>query len=210
MRKMQWLSSRCVRTMGILGDPVGPLRLPEPIAGGPDRSRPTSSGTGDRIGFPSLCQGVGPPGPQRGVRDRGPGGDPEPTGQAPGACPAGVPALLHSGLWTRQELDRVVTVGLAEEMIGKVGRVMRFRGPVPGTFHRRGEPLVSLESEKWVGHFPNPLDGTVLEVNEHWYREPWALNSCPWTEAWFYRLLPASSVGGRPPDPRPERGPGAP
>ncbi len=143
--------------------------------------------------------------PSRGARNQGPGGspfpgttkprhrreDPKPTAVA-GQPPDPVP--LPGGLWICQEPGHRVTVGLTQELQSQVGRVTRFRGPVPGTFHRQGEPLVSLESEKWVGHQPNPLDGTVVEVHEAWYHDPSALGSCPWKEAWFYRLLPQTSA----------------
>jgi glycine cleavage system H lipoate-binding protein len=97
-------------------------------------------------------------------------------------------------------------VGLTKEVRAQVGRVTRFRGPSPGTFHRQGEPLISLESEKWVGHFSNPLDGTVTEVNEAWYRDPSALGACPLEDAWFYRLLPKAPLVGTASRPRAEGG----
>ncbi len=138
---------------------------------------------------------------------RGPGAGKEgpalPTAQGKPSDPLPMPG----GLWMCREPGQTVTVGLTQEFQAQVGRVTRFRGPTPGSFHRQGESLVSLESEKWVGHFSNPIDGTVLEVNEAWYRDPSALGSCPWREAWLYRLLPLESSTARSGGPLSEGGP---
>ena len=134
-------------------------------------------------------------------------GNARPSGTAGGSSD---PLPLPGGLWMRHEPGQTVTVGLTQEFQARVGRVTRFRGPLPGTFHRQGEPLVSLESEKWVGHFSNPLDGTIVEVNDAWYRDPSSLSSCPWVEAWFYRLLPAGPSTGPPSDRVPGRDPPGP
>ena len=105
------------------------------------------------------------------------------------ACP------VPQGLWARRESDHSFTVGLREETRQKVGRITAFRGPVPGSSYRSGDPVVSIESDKWVGHFPLPMDGIVVAVNESLYQDPSPINRDPQGSGWLFRYRPSGTHG---------------
>lgn len=104
--------------------------------------------------------------------------------------PSGVPCLLDVDLWARREPDGSVTIGITDRAQLRAGPVVHWRGPAVGTFHRKGEAVVSLESEKWVGHLPMPLDGTIVATNEALYGDPTTINRDPYGRGWFYRIHP--------------------
>ena len=93
-------------------------------------------------------------------------------------------------LWGRRESDGSVTIGMTDVGQRRTGPVVHWRGPTVGTVHRKGEPVVSLESEKWVGHLAMPFDGTIVATNEALYGDPSAINRDPFGHGWLYRARP--------------------
>ena len=110
----------------------------------------------------------------------------------------GASCSLDVDLWVRREPDGSVTVGMTDRGQRRAGRVVHWRGPAIGTVHRKGEAVVSLESEKWVGHLAMPLDGTIVGTNEALYGDPSAINHDPYGRGWFYRIRPDGFDGSEP------------
>ena len=103
---------------------------------------------------------------------------------------SGVSCLLDVDLWGRREADGAITVGMTDVGQRRTGPVVHWRGPTVGTVLRKGEPVVSLESEKWVGHLAMPFDGTIVAANGALYGDPSAINRDPYGQGWFYRARP--------------------
>lgn len=107
-----------------------------------------------------------------------------------GASHSGTGAACRLGrdLWVRREEDGSYTVGLTSEAQARAGRIVHWRGPQVGTTYREGEPAVSIESEKWVGHLGVPASGMIVATNEGLYEDPAAINRDPYGGGWLYRL----------------------
>ncbi len=121
-----------------------------------------------------------------------------PTRAPPGA---GVCAI-GADLWFRSDADGTVVVGLTDAAQRRAGTLAHYRGPLPGRSYRAGEPALSLESEKWVGHLGLPVDGTVVATNPEVEEEPGLINRDPYGAGWLYRMrprVPADLEAGRGP-----------
>jgi glycine cleavage system H protein len=103
--------------------------------------------------------------------------------QAP-ACPIG------PDLWCRRDGVGSFVIGLSRQAQERAGSIAHYRGPSVGRRYARGEAAVSLESEKWVGHLPLPVPGTVIETNGSLERDPGPINRDPYGAGWLYRMRP--------------------
>ncbi len=68
-------------------------------------------------------------------------------------------------------------------------RIVFVRPKPPGSHVKKGDPLVMIESVKWVGVLPSPLTGTVAGVNQEVMRKPLLVNQKPY-ESWIVKLKP--------------------
>ncbi len=93
-------------------------------------------------------------------------------------------------LWYRSDADGTVVVGLTDDAQRRAGALAHYRGPRPGRSYRAGEPAISLESEKWVGHLGLPVDGTVISTNPAVEADPASINRDPYGAGWLYRMRP--------------------
>jgi glycine cleavage system H protein len=111
---------------------------------------------------------------------------------APPRAPADAPAACAIGtdFWFRRESDGLYVVGLTHAAQLRAGTLAHYRGPVAGRDYRAGEPAVSLESEKWVGHLGLPVDGTVVATNPVVEADPTTINRDPYGAGWLYRMRP--------------------
>lgn len=116
-------------------------------------------------------------------------------------APASFPALgdprpacrIGPDLWYRREPDGTYVIGLTDEAQRRAGRLAQYRGPEPGRTYLRDETVVSIESEKWVGHLALPVDGTVVETNPVVEADPGTINRDPYGTGWLYRMRPRAS-----------------
>lgn len=109
---------------------------------------------------------------------------PRPPSDVGAVCPIG------PDLWFRRDPDGTYVIGLTESAQRRVGSVAHYRGPTVGRSYRAGEPAVSLESEKWVGHLGLPVDGTVVAANPLIETDPTVVNRDPHGSGWLYRMRP--------------------
>jgi glycine cleavage system H protein len=103
---------------------------------------------------------------------------------------AGATCAIGADLWYRPEVDGTYRVGLTDAAQRRAGALAHYRGPVAGREYRAGEPAVSLESEKWVGHLGIPVDGTVVATNGAAEADPTTINRDPYGAGWLYQMRP--------------------
>jgi len=60
-----------------------------------------------------------------------------------------------------------------------------------GTALERGEPLGTIEAEKFVGPLATPLSGTVAARNDAVMSDPGLVHRDPFGEGWLIELVPA-------------------
>jgi glycine cleavage system H protein len=111
--------------------------------------------------------------------------------EPPDDLAAGTSCTVGTDFWFRRESDETYLVGLTDAAQRRAGVLAHYRGPVPGRTYRAGEPALSLESEKWVGHLSLPVDGTVVETNRAAEAHPTTINQDPYGSGWLYRVRPS-------------------
>ncbi len=98
---------------------------------------------------------------------------------------------VDMNVWVRLEDDTAVLgmTDIAQTMGGKMVQVSWKR---TGRSYARGRSLAVIESAKWVGPFPTPLTGELLEVNEAAFTADIAVaNRDPYGAGWLARVAPA-------------------
>jgi glycine cleavage system H protein len=93
--------------------------------------------------------------------------------------------------WVRLEGEEAVQ-GLTSFGQALAGEIL-YVEPVPaGRKVRQGEPLLSLESGKWVGRIQSALSGEVLAFNSALLEKPELVNKDPYGAGWLVRLRPSA------------------
>lgn len=96
-------------------------------------------------------------------------------------------------VWLRFEADGTVTLGMTDAAQARVGKLVNVRLKAVGKAVRRGGSAGTLESAKWVGPFPAPLSGEIVETNEATFRRDiLAANKDPYGQGWILRLRPTA------------------
>ncbi len=96
---------------------------------------------------------------------------------------------LH--VWIRLD-GELATLGMTDVAQTMGGRMVQISWKKTGRSYARGRSLAVIESAKWVGPFPAPLSGELLEVNEAAFAADIAIaNRDPYGAGWLARVRPA-------------------
>ncbi len=101
---------------------------------------------------------------------------------------------VDNHVWVKV-VDSEVLIGLDDVGQYLARRIVFVKPKPPGTFVKKGEPVAMLESVKWVGPLPSPLDGTIVEINQDVIRRPVLINRDPYG-SWIARLRPSNLEEG--------------
>ena len=94
-------------------------------------------------------------------------------------------------VWVRLAGDTAV-LGMTDVAQTLGGRMVQVSWKRTGRSYARGRSLAIIESAKWVGPFPTPLTGELVEVNEPGFAADIAIaNRDPYGSGWLARLRPA-------------------
>lgn len=103
-----------------------------------------------------------------------------------------IPEDLHywveKHVWARDEGDGILTIGVTDVAQHLASKVVAITIKKVGRVLERGQSLATLESGKWVGPVPAPVDGEVIEVNPALATDPTLANSDPYGAGWVARL----------------------
>jgi glycine cleavage system H protein len=97
--------------------------------------------------------------------------------------------LVEKHVWARLDGDEVV-VGLTDVAQNMAKTIISVSLKAAGKPIKRGRSLATVESGKWVGPVPCPVEGEVISVNENLVAQPGLLNSDPYGEGWVARVRP--------------------
>lgn len=104
---------------------------------------------------------------------------------------------VDMNVWVRLAGD-VAELGMTDVAQTMGGRMVQVSWKRVGRSYARGKSLAVIESAKWVGPFPTPLSGELLEVNEAAFAADIAVaNRDPYGAGWLARLSPADLAGER-------------
>lgn len=97
-------------------------------------------------------------------------------------------------VWVERLVGGTVRVGLDPLGLETMGTLAQLDLLGPGTAIARGEPLGTLEAEKFVGPLASPLSGTVAAINDDVIRDPRLVHDDP-LAAWLLELEPSDYDG---------------
>jgi glycine cleavage system H protein len=104
---------------------------------------------------------------------------------------------VEMNVWVRLQGD-VAELGMTDVAQTMGGRMVQVSWKRTGRSYARGKSLAVIESAKWVGPFPTPLTGELLEVNEAAFAADIAVaNRDPYGAGWLARVSPADLAGER-------------
>lgn len=94
-------------------------------------------------------------------------------------------------VWLRPESDGTVTLGLTDPAQARAGRLLHIQFKKVGRHLEAGQSVATIETAKWAGPFPTPLDGTIAAVNaEAFAADILIANRDPYGAGWVARLTP--------------------
>ncbi len=98
---------------------------------------------------------------------------------------------LEKDVWVRFDPDGTTTIGMTDPAQTRAGKLVSILFKRPGKMFEAGQSVATIESAKWVGPFPTPLSGELLEVNQARFEKDILIaNRDPYGEGWLARLRP--------------------
>ena len=81
-----------------------------------------------------------------------------------------LPLRLHYSVadhtWVELHDDGTVTVGMTDVAQNLAGPLLHAKPKKVGAARKKGKPVATVESSKWVGPVKSPLSGEVIALNE--------------------------------------------
>ncbi len=97
---------------------------------------------------------------------------------------------VEDNTWVRVNDDGTVTVGMTDVAQSLAGPILHARSKKPGTARKKGRPIGTVESGKWVGPVKSPVSGEIIEVNEELESDAQMLNRSPYYKGWIVKMKP--------------------
>jgi glycine cleavage system H protein len=97
--------------------------------------------------------------------------------------------------WARYDDSGEVTVGITDVAQHLAAKVVAVTTKKVGKVLERGQSVATVESGKWVGPVPSPVDGEVIAVNPDLASDPTLVNSDPYGAGWIVRIRPSNWDG---------------
>ncbi len=104
---------------------------------------------------------------------------------------------VDMNVWVRLE-DGTAVLGMTDIAQTMGGKMVQVSWKRTGRSYARGRSLAVIESAKWVGPFPTPLTGELIEVNEPEFAADITIaNRDPYGAGWMARVRPADLAAER-------------
>ena len=98
---------------------------------------------------------------------------------------------VAANVWVRRDGDSAV-LGMTDVAQSMGGRMVAITWKKTGRVIPRGRGVAAIESAKWVGPFPTPLTGELVEVNAAGFEQDIAVaNKDPYGRGWLARIRPS-------------------
>ena len=106
-----------------------------------------------------------------------------------------LPLDLHYSVtentWVRVHDDGTATVGMTDVAQNLAGPLLHAKAKKAGTNRKKGKPVATVESSKWVGPVKSPISGEIVEVNPALEGDATVINRSPYKSGWIVRMQPA-------------------
>jgi glycine cleavage system H protein len=97
--------------------------------------------------------------------------------------------VVEKHVWARYD-GELVTVGMTDVAQHLAHTFLSVTAKAPGRTVKKAKSLATVESSKWVGPVPSPVEGEVVEINAAVVAQPTTINRDPYGEGWIARLRP--------------------
>ena len=99
--------------------------------------------------------------------------------------------FLSSHEWVRVEPDGSVTIGISDHAQDLLGDIVFVELPEIGQSRDAETDAAIVESVKAASDVYSPISGEVTEVNPILEDQPEIINSSPYEDGWFYKMIPS-------------------
>ncbi|PSR34217.1 MAG: glycine cleavage system protein H [Sulfobacillus benefaciens] len=99
---------------------------------------------------------------------------------------------VERDVWILPLDNGLLRLGMTDPAQTRSGKVLHVRARA-GKTQPVGKSLATIESGKWVGPFPAPVAGTVVNVNSRVLKDPNLINRDPYGEGWLVEIRPEPS-----------------
>lgn len=100
---------------------------------------------------------------------------------------------VERDVWVRFEEDGSATLGMTDVAQTRCGKLVNVAFKKPGKVVKQGMSAATIESAKWVGPFPMPFTGEIVETNEEGFRRDiLLLNKDPYGTGWLVKVRPTN------------------
>jgi len=93
--------------------------------------------------------------------------------------------------WVRVEEDGTVTVGISDHAQELLGDIVFIELPTEGAVVSAKQEISVVESVKAASDIYAPVSGEIIAINEDLIDAPETVNSSPYGDGWFCRILPS-------------------
>ena len=94
---------------------------------------------------------------------------------------------VKDNTWVKIDGD-IVTIGMTDIAQGLAGPILHAKTKRVGTVRRKGRPIATVESGKWVGPVKSPISGEIIEVNEGLVSDAQLINRSPYKDGWVVKM----------------------
>ena len=98
--------------------------------------------------------------------------------------------FLTSHEWVRVEPDGSVTIGISDHAQDLLGDIVFVELPDIGQSIDAETDAAIVESVKAASDVYSPISGEVTEINSILEDQPEIINSSPYEDGWFYKMMP--------------------
>ena len=94
---------------------------------------------------------------------------------------------VKDNTWIKVDGD-IVTIGMTDIAQSLAGPILHAKTKSVGTARRKGRPIATVESGKWVGPVKSPVTGEIIEVNEALASDAQLINRSPYKGGWVVKM----------------------
>ncbi len=94
-------------------------------------------------------------------------------------------------VWIAPNDDGSVVVGVTDVAQSLAHAIISALPKKAGRSVKKGRSLGTIESGKWVGPVTAPVTGEILETNPVLGTDPGVINTDPYGEGWFAKMMPS-------------------
>ena len=99
--------------------------------------------------------------------------------------------FLSSHEWVRVEPDGSVTIGISDHAQDLLGDIVFVELPDIGQSIDAETDAAIVESVKAASDVYSPISGEVIEINSILEDQPEIINSSPYEDGWFFKMMPS-------------------